>query len=100
MNDITTLHYLIVAATLFTLGVTGVLTRRDVIVRLMSLELILTAVSLNLVAFSHMWGNLYGQVFAIFVIIIAATQAVVGLAIAVAFRRNGEIEIPAAKASR
>jgi NADH-quinone oxidoreductase subunit K len=100
MNDITTLHYLIVAATLFALGVTGVLTRRDVIVRLMSLELILTAVSLNLVAFSHMWGNLYGQVFAIFVIIIAAAQAVVGLAIAVASRRYGEIDIPAAKASR
>jgi NADH-quinone oxidoreductase subunit K len=57
-------------------------------------------VSLNLVAFSHMWGNLYGQVFAIFVIVIAATQAVVGLAIGVAFRRNSGIDVPVAKASR
>ena len=56
MAPITTLHYLIVAAALFVLGVVGVLTRRNVVVVLMSIELILNAVNLNLVAFSRMWG--------------------------------------------
>ena len=68
MAPITTLHYLVVAAALFVLGVIGVLTRRNVVIVLMSIELILNAVNLNLVAFSRMWGNLHGQVFAIFII--------------------------------
>ncbi len=62
MAPITTLHYLVVAAALFILGVIGVLTRRNVVIVLMSIELILNAVNLNLVAFSRMWG-LHGQVF-------------------------------------
>jgi NADH-quinone oxidoreductase subunit K len=62
MVPITTLHYLVVAAALFVLGVIGVLTRRNVVIVLMSIELILNAVNLNLVAFSRMWG-LHGQVF-------------------------------------
>ena len=62
MAPITTLHYLVVAAALFVLGVIGVLTRRNVVIVLMSIELILNAVNLNLVAFSRIWG-LHGQVF-------------------------------------
>ena len=90
MFEITTFHYLCVAAVLFALGVIGVLARRNVVIALMSIELILCAVSLNLVAFSHMWGNLHGQVFALFVTAIAGVQAVVGLGIVVAFSRNNE----------
>ena len=76
------------------LGVIGVLTRRNVVIVLMSIELILNAVNLNLVAFSrmaeHPWGNLHGQVFAIFVITDAAAEAAVGLGILIAFFRNKE----------
>ena len=82
-------HYLILAAALFTLGTIGVLTRRNVVIVLMSIELILNAVNLNLVAFSRMWG-LQGQVFAIFVITDAAAEAAVGLGILIAFFRNKE----------
>ena len=90
MAEITTLHYLVVAAALFVLGVIGVLTRRNVVIVLMSIELILNAVNLNLVAFSRMWGGLNGQVFAIFVITDAAAEAAVGLGILIAFFRNKE----------
>jgi len=89
MAEIGILHYLIVAALLFVLGVIGVLTRRNVVVVLMSIELILNAVNLNLVAFSRMWG-LHGQVFSIFVITDAAAEAAVGLGILIAFFRNKE----------
>jgi NADH-quinone oxidoreductase subunit K len=90
MLHITTLHYLVLGAALFLLGVIGVLTRRNVVVILMSIELILNAVNLNLVAFSRMWGGLNGQVFAIFVITDAAAEAAVGLGILIAFFRNKE----------
>jgi len=86
---ITTLHYLVAAAALFVLGVIGVLTRRNVVVVLMSIELILNAVNLNLVAFSRMWG-LHGQIFSIFIITDAAAEAAVGLGILIAFFRNKE----------
>ena len=89
MVPITTLHYLVVAAALFVLGVIGVLTRRNVVIILMSIELILNAVNLNLVAFSACTG-LHGQVFAIFVITDAAAEAAVGLGILIAFFRNKE----------
>jgi NADH-quinone oxidoreductase subunit K len=89
MAPIETIHYLVVAAALFILGVIGVLTRRNVVIILMSIELILNAVNLNLVAFSRMWG-LHGQVFAIFVITDAAAEAAVGLGILIAFFRNKE----------
>jgi NADH-quinone oxidoreductase subunit K len=88
MAEITTVHYLVVAAALFVLGVIGVLTRRNVVIVLMSIELMLNAVNLNLAAFSRMWGNLHGQVFAIFVMADAAAQAAVGLGIVIAFFRN------------
>jgi NADH-quinone oxidoreductase subunit K len=89
MTPVTTLHYLVVAAALFVLGVIGVLTRRNVVVVLMSIELILNAVNLNLVAFSRVWG-LHGQIFSIFVITDAAAEAAVGLGILIAFFRNKE----------
>jgi NADH-quinone oxidoreductase subunit K len=82
-------HYLVVAACLFILGTIGVLTRRNVVVILMSIELILNAVNLNLVAFSRLYG-LHGQVFSIFVITDAAAEAAVGLGIIIAFFRNKE----------
>ncbi|MGA2391158.1 MAG: NADH-quinone oxidoreductase subunit NuoK [Candidatus Sulfotelmatobacter sp.] len=90
MLHITTLHYLVLGAALFLLGVIGVLTRRNVVIVLMSIELILNAVNLNLVAFSRLWGSLHGQVFAIFIITDAAAEAAVGLGILIAFFRNKE----------
>ena len=95
MTEISTLHYLVLGAALFLLGVIGVLTRRNVVIVLMSIELILNAVNLNLVAFSRYWQSLqpsalHGQVFAIFIITDAAAEAAVGLGILIAFFRNKE----------
>jgi NADH-quinone oxidoreductase subunit K len=82
-------QFLIVAAILFTLGVAGViLNRKNIIVVLMSVELILLSVNLNLVAFSAFLGDLTGQVFALFVLTVAAAEAAIGLAILVAYYRN------------
>src|SRR5690606_12037857 len=82
-------HYLTVAAILFTLGIFGIfLNRKNVIIILMSLELMLLAVNLNLVAFSAYLGDLAGQVFTMFVITVAAAEAAIGLAILVAYFRN------------
>ena len=82
-------HYLVVAAILFTLGVLGIfLNRKNVIVILMSIELILLAVNNNLVAFSTHLDDLVGQIFALFVLTVAAAEAAIGLAILVAFYRN------------
>ncbi|GHA10556.1 NADH-quinone oxidoreductase subunit K 1 [Devosia pacifica] len=82
-------HYLTVAAILFTLGVFGIfLNRKNVIIILMSVELILLAVNLNLVAFSAHLGDLQGQVFALLILTVAAAEAAIGLAILVIFYRN------------
>ena len=82
-------HYLTVAAVLFTLGVFGIfLNRKNVIVILMAVELILLAVNLNLVAFSAFLGDLTGQIFALLVLTVAAAEAAIGLAILVVFYRN------------
>ena len=89
-NSIPISWYLILATALFTVGVVGVLTRRNVIVILMSIELILNAVNINLVAFSHAWGKPHGQIFAIFVITDAVAEAAVGLGILIALFRNKE----------
>ena len=89
MGEITTLHYLVVAAALFIVGVLGVLTRRNVVIILMSIELILNAVNLNLVAFSRLY-NLQGQIFSIFIMADAAAEAAVGLGILIAFFSNKE----------
>ncbi len=82
-------HFLTVAGVLFTLGVFGIfLNRKNVIVILMSVELILLAVNLNLVAFSAFLGDLTGQIFALLVLTVAAAEAAIGLAILVVFFRN------------
>jgi NADH-quinone oxidoreductase subunit K len=82
-------HYLTVGAILFTLGILGIfLNRKNVIIILMSIELILLAVNVNLVAFSTFLGDLVGQVFALLVLTVAAAEASIGLAILVAYNRN------------
>ena len=82
-------HYLAVAAILFTIGVFGIfVNRKNIIVILMSIELILLAVNINLVAFSTHLGDLVGQVFAMFVLTVAAAEAAIGLAILVVYFRN------------
>ncbi|MCS6780382.1 MAG: NADH-quinone oxidoreductase subunit NuoK [Geminicoccaceae bacterium] len=88
-------HYLTLAATLFTIGVFGIfLNRKNVIVILMSVELILLAVNINFVAFSVALGDLAGQVFAMFILTVAAAEAAIGLAIVVVYFRNrGSIEV-------
>ena len=95
MWEITLGHYLTVAAILFTIGIFGIfLNRKNVIVILMSIELILLAVNINLVAFSAFLGDLTGQVFAMFVLTVAAAEAAIGLAILVIFfRRKGSIAV-------
>jgi NADH-quinone oxidoreductase subunit K len=88
-------HYLTVAAILFTLGVFGIfLNRKNIIIILMSIELMLLAINLNFVAFSAYLGDLAGQVFAMFVLTVAAAEAAIGLAILVVYFRNrGSIEV-------
>ena len=88
-------HYLTVAAILFTLGIFGIfLNRKNVIIILMSIELMLLAVNINLVAFSVHLQDMVGQVFAMFVLTVAAAEAAIGLAILVIyFRLRGSIEV-------
>ena len=88
-------HYLAVAAIMFTIGVFGIfVNRKNVIIILMSVELILLSVNINLVAFSSFLGDLAGQVFALFVLTVAAAEAAVGLAILVVYFRNrGDISV-------
>ena len=82
-------HYLTVGAILFTIGIFGIfLNRKNIIIILMSIELMLLAVNINLIAFSTQVGNLVGQVFAMFVLTVAAAEAAIGLAILVAYFRN------------
>jgi NADH-quinone oxidoreductase subunit K len=89
MLEIGLAQYLTVGAILFVLGVFGIfLNRKNVIIIMMSIELILLAVNLNFVAFSHFLGDLAGQVFTMFVLTVAAAEAAIGLAIVVVFFRN------------
>lgn len=92
-------HYLAVGAVLFTLGVLGIfINRKNVIVILMSVELILLSVNINLVAFSVFLGDMSGQIFAMFVLTVAAGEAAIGLAILVAyFRKRGTIAVDDAR---
>jgi NADH-quinone oxidoreductase subunit K len=87
---ITTMHYVAVSLAMLLIGTVGLLTRRNIVIILMSIELILNAVNINLVAFSHHHGNAAGQVFAIFVIAVAVAEAAVGLGILLALFRNRE----------
>lgn len=88
-------NYLSVAAIIFTLGIFGIfLNKKNVIIILMSIELMLLAVNINLVAFSAFLGDLVGQIFALFVLTVAAAEAAVGLAILVVYFRNrGDIDV-------
>jgi len=81
-------HYLLLSVALFTIGMIGVLTRRNILIILMSIELMLLAVNINFVAFSAHLGDLVGQVFTLFVLTVAAAEAAIGLAILVCFFRN------------
>ncbi len=90
MPPVPTAHYVFLSAALFTIGVIGVLTRRNVIIILISIELMLNAVNINLVAFSNQLLSVNGQAFAIFVIVDAAAEAAVGLGILIALFRNKE----------
>ena len=93
-------HYLAVAAILFTLGILGIfLNRKNIIIILMSIELILLAVNINLVAFSTFLGDIVGQVFAMLVLTVAAAEAAIGLAILVVYYRNrGSIAVALVRA--
>jgi len=93
--EITLSHYLFVAAALFTIGVFGIfVNRKNIIIILMSIELVLLSVNINLVAFSSFLGNIEGQIFAMFVLTVAAAEAAVGLAILVTYFRNrGDIAV-------
>tara|TARA_Y100001970_G_C13624712_1_gene551228 strand:+ start:60 stop:371 length:312 start_codon:yes stop_codon:yes gene_type:complete len=82
-------HYLVLGSIIFTIGVVGIfLNRKNIIVILMSIELILLAVNINLVSFSIFMGDLTGQIFTLFILTVAAAEAAIGLAIIVAYYRN------------
>ena len=89
MIDIGLGHYLTLGAIIFTIGIVGIfLNRKNIIVVLMSIELILLAVNINLVSFSVFFNDLIGQIFALFILTVAAAEAAIGLAIIVAYYRN------------
>ena len=89
MFEITLGHYLVLAATIFTIGVVGIfLNRKNIIVILMSIELILLAVNINLVSFSIFLNDLTGQIFTLLILTVAAAEAAIGLAIIVVYFRN------------
>jgi len=87
-------HYLILSAVLFIIGAFGAITRRNIVIILLSIELMLNAANLSFVTFSHAWGDLGGQVISLFVIAIAASEVAVGLAITVLLFRNRGILDP------
>lgn len=88
LHPITPTHYLVLSAALLAIGTIGVLARRNIVIILMAIELILNAVNINLIAFSHYLHQVHGQVFAIFVITVAVAEAAVGLGILIALFRN------------
>ena len=99
--EITTHHYLVLSFLVFSIGLLGILTRRNMITVLMSIELVLNSVNLNLIAFSYQLGDLGGQIFTVFTITVAAGEAAVGLGILVAlFRLHGTTEIDRASELR
>ena len=93
---ITLNHYLLLSAALFVMGFAGVVLRRNALIIFMSIELMLNAVNLSFVAFSRQWGNLDGQLASFFVIVLAAAEAAIGLAIIVlVFRRRATVQTTA-----
>ena len=94
MPEVTTSHYVVLSALIFAVGLFGLITRRNSVIVLMSLELMLNGANLAFVAFSRHWGNLQGQVFTFFVIAVAAAEAAVALAILIAlFRLKGGVDL-------
>jgi len=95
MLEVGLIHYLILAACLFVIGVSGIfINRKNIIVILMSIELMLLAVNINFVAFSYYLNDLVGQIFTIFILTVAAAEAAIGLAILVIYYRNrGSISV-------
>lgn len=94
MWEITTHHYLVLSAILFSIGLVGILTRRNLIIILMSIELVLNAVNLNMIVFSNQLSDLTGQIFTIFTICVAAGEAAIGLGILLAlYRMRGTTEV-------
>ena len=89
-GELTLAHFLILSALLFVIGMLGVLTRKNVLIIFMSVELMLNAVNLTLIAFGRYLGSMVGQVFAVFVITIAAAEAAIGLGLIIALFRNKE----------
>ncbi len=91
---VTLQHYLVLSAILFSLGIMGVMFRRNLIVILMSLELMLNAVNLTFIAFARYLDSVEGQIFVLFIMVVAAAEVAVGLAVAVAiFRESGSIDV-------
>ena len=89
MGPLTLNHYLVLGAVLFSISVVGIfLNRRNIIILLMAIELMLLAVNLNFIAFSHFLGNIAGQVFVLFILTVAAAESAIGLAILVVLFRN------------
>ena len=88
LYPITTTHYLVLGAALFLIGTLGVLVRRNLVILLMSIELMMNGVNVNLVAFSRIYGDVQGQIFAIFIIAVAVAEAAIGLGILIALFRN------------
>jgi NADH-quinone oxidoreductase subunit K len=98
MLEITTTHYLVLSAILFSIGLLGIVTRRNMITVLMSIELVLNAVNINFIAFSYQLQDLTGQVFAVFTITVAAGEAAVGLGILIAlFRLRDTTQLDSAR---
>jgi NADH-quinone oxidoreductase subunit K len=94
MPEVTTSHYVVLSALIFAVGLFGLVTRRNAVIVLMSLELMLNGANLAFVAFGRHWGNLQGQVFTFFVIAVAAAEAAVALAILIAlFRLKGGVTL-------
>ncbi len=90
MLEVGTTHYLVLSFLLFAIGVVGILSRRNMITVLMSIELVLNSVNINFIAFSYQLGDLTGQIFAVFTIAVAAGEAAVGLGILLALYRLRE----------
>ncbi|SDF86449.1 NADH-quinone oxidoreductase subunit NuoK [Halorientalis pallida] len=81
-------YYLLLSAAMFCIGLFGILTRRNALIFLMSVELMLNAANINLVAFSYQWGNLTGQVFSLFTMALAAAEVAIGIGIILVLYRN------------
>jgi len=94
-------YYLVLSAAVFCIGLFGILTRRNALLFLMSVELMLNAANINLVAFSFYWGNLTGQVFALFTMTLAAAEVAIGIGIILVLYRNfGEVDVTIAREMR